>query len=250
MRFRSLIVVTYARSGSTLLQGVLNTIPGVLIRGENNNFAYSIYKSYQALRDANGYAFTQDAHNATHPWYGIQDIDFVEYLRTCADLIRNVIVPHDLRDSIQCHGFKEVRYPYKLDALEAYLAFLRQVMPQLGVIFNFREHDAVIRSGIRCGWWKGEAWNAMTTLLGAFEARATAYKQEHPDDSLIVYYEDVVARSRSFRELFDFIAADHSETAISQVLQMTHSTRTQDTAIKNDTDAFPDLSSAGQVAGK
>src|SRR5688572_1085508 len=31
-----LFIVTYGRSGSTLLQGVLNSIPGYLIRGEND----------------------------------------------------------------------------------------------------------------------------------------------------------------------------------------------------------------------
>jgi hypothetical protein len=36
-RFPNIFVVTYGRSGSTLLQGVLNGIPGFLIRGENKD---------------------------------------------------------------------------------------------------------------------------------------------------------------------------------------------------------------------
>lgn len=37
-RFGSILVITYGRSGSTLLQGILNSIDGILIRGENHNF--------------------------------------------------------------------------------------------------------------------------------------------------------------------------------------------------------------------
>ena len=42
-------VVTYGRSGSTLLQNVLNTIPGYCIRGENANTLAHLAKACHAV---------------------------------------------------------------------------------------------------------------------------------------------------------------------------------------------------------
>ena len=60
-------VVTYGRTGSTAVQAALNSLPGVLVRGEN----------YAAMRGLHDYvqsiAETADRHHAgkpTHPWFG------------------------------------------------------------------------------------------------------------------------------------------------------------------------------------
>lgn len=41
----SLLIVTYGRSGSTLLQSMLQTIPGAHIAGENYNALHPIFQS-------------------------------------------------------------------------------------------------------------------------------------------------------------------------------------------------------------
>lgn len=42
---RNIFIVTYGRSGSTLLQNLLMTIPGCIIRGENHNAMESIWNA-------------------------------------------------------------------------------------------------------------------------------------------------------------------------------------------------------------
>lgn len=37
MKFNHILIITYGRSGSTLLMSLLNTVDGVLIAGENYN---------------------------------------------------------------------------------------------------------------------------------------------------------------------------------------------------------------------
>ncbi len=39
---RSVIVITYGRTGSTLLVGLLNSAEKTLIRGENGNFFFNL----------------------------------------------------------------------------------------------------------------------------------------------------------------------------------------------------------------
>ena len=51
LKFRHILIITYGRSGSTLLQGVLNGIEGVVLRGENDNAFFDLYKTYKKLLD-------------------------------------------------------------------------------------------------------------------------------------------------------------------------------------------------------
>src|SRR3954464_1127587 len=39
-------VVTYGRSGSTLVQGLLNALPGTLVRGENNFYILPLFQAW------------------------------------------------------------------------------------------------------------------------------------------------------------------------------------------------------------
>ena len=42
-----LFVLTYGRSGSTLLQGILNSIPGYLVRGENRQILFHLHEFHR-----------------------------------------------------------------------------------------------------------------------------------------------------------------------------------------------------------
>lgn len=145
---RYLAVVTYGRTGSTVLQAALNSLPGVCIRGEN----------YSALRGLRQYvqsvAETTSRHHAgrpTHPWYGsarLQPSDVV------SDLRRHV-VEYLLRPprGTRVVGFKEIRYEpghfADYDDMLDYLIFLDKLLPGIGYLMNVREPQDVARSG----WW-------------------------------------------------------------------------------------------------
>ena len=47
---KTVFVITYGRSGSTLLQNMFNALPGYVLRGENNNILSSLVQSWEALR--------------------------------------------------------------------------------------------------------------------------------------------------------------------------------------------------------
>ncbi|MDO9486719.1 MAG: sulfotransferase [Actinomycetota bacterium] len=143
-----LTVVTYGRTGSTALQAALNSLPGVLVRGEN----------YAALRGLQQYvqsvAETADRHHnglPTHPWYGSKKLDpaaVIEDLRR--HVVENLLRPE--KDTTVL-GFKEVRYEpghfehYEL--LLSYLLFLNTLFPGITYIINVRDPQEAARSG----WW-------------------------------------------------------------------------------------------------
>ena len=155
---RYLTVVTYGRTGSTVLQAALNALPGVLVRGEN----------YSALRGLNAYvqalAETSDRHHAgrpTHPWFGSARLDPAAVLD---DLRRHVLATVlRPRSDTRWVGFKEVRYEpghfASYDDLLNYLLFLDKLFPGIVYVMNIRDpHDAA-----RSGWWPGNA-NALEVL--------------------------------------------------------------------------------------
>ncbi len=67
-----LFVVTYGRSGSTLVGGLLNAIPGYLIRGENDDALRHLWQYHRTLVAAK--EKRTGTRSRTHPFYGIGDV--------------------------------------------------------------------------------------------------------------------------------------------------------------------------------
>lgn len=222
-RFGTCLVVTYGRSGSTLLQGILNTIPGWLIRGENENFPLHLFRMAGAIRTAQAHRFPHET--PADPWYGVQEIDLGGVMRDCEALIRNALVPLTRRAAVRCYGFKEIRCVYIPGELRTYLDFLHDVLPGLVVIFNFRDIDAVLRSA----WWRDADPVQTRALIDAFERAAIGYHVEGRAPSLIVRYEELTRRGAALRGLFDFLGETMDDALLDEVFRTTHSTRTEAT---------------------
>lgn len=188
-----LTVVTYGRTGSTVLQAALNTLPGVLVRGEN-------YGALRGLRDyVQSVAATSDRHHAgrpDHPWFGSARLDPAAVV----DSLREHVVSTLLRPNRDTRivGFKEIRYEPghfgDYDLLLDHLLFLNTLMPGMRYLMNVRDPKDAARSG----WWPGNAdalevlattrrWledaaTDLTDILGPGRAVCLAYEEwdEHP----------------------------------------------------------------------
>ena len=116
LHFDSILIITYGRSGSTLLQGIINDIDGVIIRGENENFIEGLYIAYKRLVKAkNRFGHHEGSKSPKHAWYGVQDIDIDTFLENCKKSIKDVLVGNSDRINFNgsktiCYGFKEIRY--------------------------------------------------------------------------------------------------------------------------------------------
>lgn len=147
---RYIFVVTYGRSGSTLLMNLLNAADGCMVRGENNNALYHLYRGWKALREA------RDEHGPrskrqTSPWWGISDINLKAFEK---ELAKN-FVEHILRPSPGKYilGFKEIRFSDEdVPDLEDYMDFLARVFYPAIFVVNHRRIDDVARSK----WWRDD----------------------------------------------------------------------------------------------
>ena len=70
-----LFIMTYGRSGSTLVQGILNSIPGYLVRGENRDALHHLFAYHQTLVKEAARVTREDGSRlpVTHPFYGMDD---------------------------------------------------------------------------------------------------------------------------------------------------------------------------------
>ncbi len=218
LNFESILIVTYGRSGSTLLQGILNNIDGVLVRGENNNFIYGLYEAYKKLIDTRNH---QDISQSNNSWYGAGEINLELFLNDCQQMVINVLLADQKNQkNILCYGFKEIRYfeVYQQQKdIADYLNFLAKIFPKPAFIFNVRNLDYVLKSG----WWAKMNRAKSRAELMELETAFHSYKKTHPDHTFIISYEDVVCQSNNFQLLFDFLGAEYPEN-IDKILLTPH----------------------------
>jgi hypothetical protein len=217
VNFDYVFVVTYGRSGSTLLQGILNSIPGAEIRGENGSIHFLLFAASQAIDLMKTQA--PDVRDATHPWYGAELVPHDEFKRELKDLVTRNILPPKKPGTIV--GFKEIRYHHPLYLLRNYTKYLIREYPRAAIIFNTRDLDETVRSNRDAG----HAFNEEPLRDADKSFRILA--KELPECSYHVHYDDYVGNIDNLRPLFDFLGAPFDRRSIEVVLNKNHSIRTR-----------------------
>lgn len=218
MKFDFIFILTYGRSGSTLLQGILNSIEGVQIRGENNGALYGVLRSFKALQTAK-HTFGKDSSDPANPWYGATDIKVDAFGRQMAKaFVDNVLCPSE---GVRVSGFKEIRYyPPGLDdaAFADCLFFMRHYLRRAALVINTRNMDDVLRSNRIAGH------NVSETAIQASDARLRQLASSGAEDVFHVHYDDYVSAPEKLEGLFSFLGAPFDVERIRSVLDVVHST--------------------------
>lgn len=145
--YRYIFLVTYARSGSTLLQSLLNSCEGVQIRGENSGTLYHLYKAIRATETARKFGVNPHTKDVDGPWFGAFKIrPQIFENNMIGSFVRNVLAPDP---GVKVTGFKEIRYNLKFIPKEdfaPYMDFLLAKFPGAKVIFNTRPAADVAKS--------------------------------------------------------------------------------------------------------
>ena len=207
-----LFVMTYGRSGSTLLQGVLNTIPGYLIRGENRN-ALTHLHAFHATMLAERNRLSRST-SPTDPFYGVEGYP----PRRALAGIRKLVVSTVLRPGpdTRVTGFKEIRWYH--EQVEEYVDFLRAVFPGARFVVNTRNHDDVLRSK----WWTRTPDPAVT--LQERERRMLAIAESLGDAAYRVHYDDWVTDPPVLAGMYQWLGETYDEAVVREVLAVRHST--------------------------
>ncbi|WP_049774493.1 MULTISPECIES: sulfotransferase [unclassified Nocardioides] len=210
---RYLFVVTYGRSGSTLLMGVLNTLPGYLIRGENRDALHHLFLFDKTMRTESGRGPRKKLRQPTHPFFGIAGYPPERAVRQLRRLATDTVLRP--KEDTRVTGFKEIRW-YHAD-LEEYVAWLREVFPGARFLVNTRNHADVLKSK----WWaEGEDKSAH---LADIERQILALADSLGDAAYRVHYDEYVADPAALRGLFDWLGEDFDEDAVRATMAVRHS---------------------------
>jgi hypothetical protein len=229
-----LFVITYGRSGSTLTQNLLNSIPGYCIRGENAHVTSFLCRAILAIeRDENikrRRALARRPNGTDRvllrkmmgkpfdPWYGAESINvpqfgkglFNSFVRSCLNL----------PDGTRVGGFKEIRLPYAPDLFDSHLDILRVYFPSTRFIFQTRDYATISKSA----WWASRDPEETKSFLKMADSLFLNYLNRHPDICFHLRYETYSEDPTALKPLFKFLDEPFDAERIASILaqKLTH----------------------------
>lgn len=236
--FKLVFVVTYGRTGSTLLQGILNSVEGVVITGENGGYIYNLYSAYKTLeylghqtrkikrkettlqliqRKITNKKQSGKEDSPTLPFFGSSFIDLNAEKRFLLGRISKYFKSNLNCNKATVTGFKEVRY-HMLD-IDQYLDFLQEHFGPACFVFLTRNAEQVAQSG----FYKKKSTNETLLHIEEIEKRFFKYIRSQPDTCYWIDYENLKRDDERLRKLFDFIGLEFDQAKIERVLATPHS---------------------------
>lgn len=205
-----LFIVTYGRSGSTLLQSILASIPGCHMAGENADALGGLFATWSSALEAKQEQGRVPRTAPGDPWRGAHLIRPDHYNQRLASVFLEEIVrpPRHARFI----GFKEVRYFDYEDRLPDYLDYIRETFRPCLLIFNRRCGVEVANSS----WWVDDI--DVTERVRHFDGIADAYARAHEDVSIIVDYTQWRSDPILLKPLFDRLGAEFRLPQIRKIL--------------------------------
>lgn len=211
----TVFIVTYGRSGSTLLQNLLMTMPDTVIRGENHNVMECIWGAARRIRQTR-FSWGTEPKGPEHPWHGAHEMRPVRFGAAMVDaFVDNVIVPPP---SVRWMGFKEIRYNALGDDFSMMLDFMHHHFKNARFVFNSRDRNEVVKSA----WWRDWDQAKVFDLVDQMDARFAEYAQRYPERAIQTNYADFCDDPRGLEPVFNWleepIATDKAEKVLAQRL--------------------------------
>jgi hypothetical protein len=145
---RYVFVVTYGRSGSTLTQGLLNTLPRTLVRGENNLYLLPIYRAYTSLATFKGKYGGPRAARPESAFYGLSEVDLDGFAASVRELVQRQLLAGVPLSEVDHLGFKEVLWHrIRGREWEPFFAFLDLAFGNPRYVLNRRDVSMASTSG-------------------------------------------------------------------------------------------------------
>ena len=192
--YRYVFVVTYGRSGSTLVQGLLNTLPRTLVRGENGFYVLPLFRaraSVQAFRKIHLKHNPKASHSA---FYGLDAITPRSFVESTRELVTGHLLGSVPPREVDVLGFKEVLWHrVRPGETEAFFDFLDRTFPGCLYVLNERDQEAVVGSG----FWQSHDRDEVLAAIRRVEEIQAELRRTRPDRVLDLRYELVTSEDRA-----------------------------------------------------
>ncbi len=207
-------VVTYGRSGSTLVQGLLNTLPRTLVRGENDLYLLHHYRAWAGVRQfQQSHADTGSRKGPRSAFYGIDEVDLDRFVSSTHDLAVAQMLGATPASEVDRLGFKEVLW-HRIAADETadFVDWFEQVFPGARYVLNRRDHESVAGSG----FWRRQDPQEVMRAIRRVEEIQDHLLATRPERTLLTRYEpltgdDAAASDRELRALAELVTGRCSD---------------------------------------
>ena len=136
-RYRYVFVVAYGRSGSTLVQGLLNTMPRTVVAGENNLYVLYVYRALAAMREFRQQHKRHGMKEPTTAFYRLGRIRRGPFVQAMNDIVTAGIIGRDDPRAYDVVGFKEVRwYLIEPEETDGFFAAMDEAFPDVRYVLN------------------------------------------------------------------------------------------------------------------
>lgn len=212
-------VVTYGRSGSTLIQGLLNSLPRVLVRGENGLYVLHLYRACaraMAFRDQH---VNHRSRQVSSAFYGLRSVQERRFVRSARTLVTSTLLGPVGRDQVDVIGFKEVLWhEVQPDETEGFFAFLDSAFPGARYVLNQRTHEQVASSG----FWQRREEDEVFAALQRVEEIQAYLRESRPDRVLDTRYELVTSTDHEtseaqLRALAEFVVGECDDALVARL---------------------------------
>lgn len=163
---RHVFIISYGRTGSTLLMAILSNHPGVLVRGENGMVMRELERVYETLLAKHD----PEAAPTSNSYYGAHLFDESHLTKQLRDFTETLLAGDKSLEGVSVLGFKEAHYDgavldengkakrdengdlaFDEEAIRKDLRFLRRLFPNCLFVFNTRDPADVVRSDFQVG---------------------------------------------------------------------------------------------------
>src|SRR5215203_3724131 len=207
-------VMTYGRSGSTLLMGLLNTIPGYLVRGENDDALRFLYDFHRTCVERSRFWPVERMRMRNNPFYGMGDFPVGASIAGARRLALETLLRP--KADTRVTGYKEILW-WRHEDLDAYVGWLREVFPGARFLVNTRDHAAVLKSK----WWAKGGDNS--EHLADIERRLLASAASLGDAAYHVHFDDYVADPTTLAPMFAWLGEEYDEASVRRTMTKKHS---------------------------
>ena len=199
-------VVTYGRSGSTLVQGLLNTLPNTLVRGENNFYVLPLFRA-QALARGFQRKYAKADTGPSSAFYGLHEMDLTAFETTARELVVGQLLGDTDPQQVRRLGFKEVLW-HRIGPKETagFFDFFDAVFPGTRYVLNQRNHEQVLGSGF---WQRQDEDEGRQALIRVEEIqqflRETRRDRVYDTRYEVITGDDRAASDAQVRGLAEFV---------------------------------------------
>lgn len=204
---RFLFVVAPGRSGSTLVQGLLNELPGTVVRGENGLYLLDLFR---VMRSTITYRTAHRSHRpkqVVSAFYGLHHLRRPAFAQMAREFFVRTALGGDFTpDQVKVLGFKEVLWHrVEPEETEEFFDFLDSTFGDVRYVLNLRERESIMGSG----FWKRADPEAAVRALDRTGEVQEYLRASRPDRVLDLHYEELTSsdderRDATLRTLAEF----------------------------------------------